>query len=124
MRISDWSSDVCSSDLIVVEKEFPFSISLYTLPAADIERGKVQMRMAIRRFADCLAADHWPAYADEPTEVGLHFAARKTIDFHGSEQDAALINAQEGVRSEEHTSELQSLMRTSYAVFCLKKKKK
>src|SRR3546814_9912676 len=75
MRISDWSSDVCSSDLIVVEKEFPFSISLYTLPAADIERGKVQMRMAIRRFADCLAADHWPAYADEPTEVGLHFAA-------------------------------------------------
>src|SRR3546814_11868591 len=90
MRISDWSSDVCSSDLIVVEKEFPYSISLYTLPAADIERGKVQMRMAVRRFADCLAADHWPAYADEPTEVGLHFAARKTIDFHGSEQDAAL----------------------------------
>lgn len=82
---------------IIVEKEFPFSISLYPLPQADIERGKHQMRMAVRRFADCLAADRWPSYADEPTEVGLHFAARKTIDFHGSEQDAALINAQEGV---------------------------
>lgn len=82
---------------IVVEKEFPYSISLYTLPAADIDRGKQQMRMAVRRFADCLAADHWPAYADEPTEVGLHYGARRTIDLHGSEQDAALINAQEGV---------------------------
>lgn len=81
----------------VVEKEFPFSVSTYPLPQADIERGKHQMRMAVRRFADCLAADHWPAYTTEPTEVGLHFAARRTIDFHGSEQDAALINAQEGV---------------------------
>lgn len=81
----------------VVEKEFPFSVSTYPLPQADIDRGKHQMRMAVRRFADCLAADHWPAYTTEPTEVGLHFAARRTIDFHGSEQDAALINAQEGV---------------------------
>jgi hypothetical protein len=81
---------------LVVEKEFPYSVSLYPLPAADIERGKHQMRMAVTRFAEALSADKWPSYADEPTEVGLPGWARKTIDQFGSRQDAALINATSG----------------------------
>src|SRR3546814_17084288 len=46
---------------------------------------------------------------------------RRTYDFTGEAGGGALVEAQV-IRSEEHTSELQSLMRTSYAVFCLKKK--
>lgn len=82
---------------LVIEKEYPFSVSIYTLPEADLERGRHQMKMARRKFADCLAADHWPSYADEPTEVGLNTFNRRTIDEFGSEQDAVLTNANEGV---------------------------
>lgn len=78
---------------IVVEKEFPFTVSLYELPQADIERGRHQIRMAIRTFAECLDSGRWPAYADEPVAVGLPPWARKTIDEYGSDTDAALLNA-------------------------------
>src|SRR3546814_8318091 len=94
LRISDWSSDVCSSDL----------------PSARLARGRAdppahprrsyQAAAAPRRGpapASCRAADYAPARA--PMRRG-------------------------SPRSEEHTSELQSLIRISYAVFCLKKKKK
>lgn len=59
----------------------PVTVSLYPLPAEDIQRGRALNRKAIRLFADCLSADNWPAYADEPTEVGLPEYARKRIDF-------------------------------------------
>src|SRR3546814_4524042 len=88
MRISDWSSDVCSSDL-------PIGL-----------------------------AEEIPGYA---------WADHKTKEMPVKEYDDAcdcaryvvahLDLAGKGTRSEEHTSELQSLMRISYAVFCLKKKK-
>lgn len=81
---------------LVVEKDFPFSVSIYTLPEADLARGRHQMKIARQRFADCLAADKWPSYADEPTEVGLDTFNRRTIDQFGTAQDAALINANEG----------------------------
>src|SRR3546814_10772524 len=79
MRISDWSSDVCSSDLICL---------FIQLRAHLVEVGNLQI---------------------------------------GALLDGAGIGsflAQYHFRSEEHTSELQSLMRISYAVFCLKKKRK
>src|SRR3546814_8447650 len=81
MRISDWSSDVCSSDLV------PRSIS---------------------------RACHTP----HPTGT--------TINNHNRTQHHTTHDARRTThdRSEEHTSELQSLMRISYAVFCLKKKTK
>src|SRR3546814_9508527 len=88
MRISDWSSDVCSSDLF-----------LHALDIFDRLRGQVGIAARARgRFA--------PA---------VHFLIDRL--------DRGLIGgvAREIVRSEEHTSELQSLMRISYAVFCLKK---
>src|SRR3546814_3224638 len=78
MRISDWSSDVCSSDLLAVHG------------AAEEWLARLPGAAHLQRLAPGLAF-----LAD------LHIAA---------------------ARSEEHTSELQSLMRISYAVFCLKKK--
>src|SRR3546814_7887167 len=92
MRISDWSSDVCSSDLV---ERHPFGAE----PREDmIGRGAGAGVADDREF---LAAD-----AGDERSFG-HRRAQ---------------HAREAARSEEHTSELQSLMRISYAVFCLKKK--
>src|SRR3546814_1705300 len=85
MRISDWSSDVCSSDL--------------------------NLRQACSSFT---------IFATEPTESCSATWAYRLFRI-SMISSWALRNAS---RSEEHTSELQSLMRISYAVFCLKKKKK
>lgn len=78
---------------LVIEKAPPFTVSPYVLPAADIERGKAQMRIALRKFADCLAADKWPGYADGPIDVGLASFDRRLIDQFGSRQDEALFNS-------------------------------
>src|SRR3546814_5059978 len=93
MRISDWSSDVCSSDLMSTH----WAIALA-----------------------CLAAS--PAFAS-PTLDGIfgdHAVLQRgqPIVLAGAAEPSEEIT----IRSEEHTSELQSLMRISYAVFCLKKK--
>lgn len=65
---------------VVLEKEPPYVVSLYELPGEDIERGRWLNRKAIRIFAECLSADRWPGYADEPVQVGLPAWARKTVD--------------------------------------------
>lgn len=65
---------------VVVEKDEPHCVALYELPGEDIERGRWLNRRAIRLFADCLSADHWPGYADEPVQVGLPGWARNLID--------------------------------------------
>jgi hypothetical protein len=78
---------------IVAEKDFPFTVSLYELPAEDIERGAFLMRKAVRTFADCLAADRWPSWADEPQSIGLPHWSRKMIDEYGTATDAALTTA-------------------------------
>src|SRR3546814_1099210 len=87
MRISDWSSDVCSSDL---------------------DWSEASVRTVWVRFAASM-----PVCA----EAGAAMAARRRAA-------AKRFCMGSFRRSEEHTSELQSLMRISYAVFCLKKKKK
>src|SRR3546814_5025398 len=58
-------------------------------------------------------------------ELAIHLAAQRVLRQHAldGDLDHALRIGGQQVRSEEHTSELQSLMRISYAVFCLKKKK-
>src|SRR3546814_5390437 len=100
MRISDWSSDVCSSDL----RGLPL-------------RRRVQLR---RGHVATLSIPALPLFAQGPaparrkgrgvrTRARIAVAAPRRIPRHEP-------------RSEEHTSELQSLMRISYAVFCLKKK--
>src|SRR3546814_9780104 len=66
----------------------------------------------IRRFVDAINA----AYAEHAAPAGASMAVRRALAEH-------LYDNPDLPRSEEHTSELQSLMRISYAVFCLKKKK-
>jgi len=66
---------------VVVEKEPPHTVSIYELPAEDIERGRLLNRRAINLFAQCLERGEWPAYAEKnPREVGLPPWARSRID--------------------------------------------
>src|SRR3546814_8790492 len=103
MRISDWSSDVCSSDL---------------------QRGADHIGDApARAFGDDQRQSTCHRGTDAPAILGharprAQLFGRKKFDAIGVDDDI------EGRRSEEHTSELQSLMRISYAVFCLQKKNK
>src|SRR3546814_5865119 len=107
MRISDWSSDVCSSDLLVDR-------------VVDHLEHHVVQAGAVVDVADVHArtlADGFQA-AQHGNPAGIVDGAL-----------AALLGVLVGFghsarRSEEHTSELQSLMRISYAVFCLKQKNK
>src|SRR3546814_6673347 len=93
MRFSDWSSDVCSSDLRRACGVVGASLGI----DAELER---QHHLEWRR-------------------AGAHHISEGVVQ--GDPGEAAPV-ARAPVRSEEHTSELQSLMRISYAVFCLKKK--
>src|SRR3546814_2027636 len=111
MRISDWSSDVCSSDLLFVA----FSRGhILSQQAVDDQvrrffgrhRGRVDANFGI--FGRLIGA----VDTGEILELSRARFFIETLD-------VALLGLG---RSEEHTSELQSLMRTSYAVFCLKKK--
>src|SRR3546814_5759427 len=118
MRISDWSSDVCSSDL---ERDLANGLSL---PPRLSARGFIGMaarpRWSLsalfgRKFDFVNVAHRVAAMADGPTS--LH-------DYVNGQFDRTLTWKDVEWRSEEHTSELQSLMRISYAVFCLKKNNK
>src|SRR3546814_2976603 len=89
MRIGDWSSDVCSSDLLVEKiKEAFFSFDFTGTALGEEFKG-------VSKFIPISYKKDW----------------------------AVIREIQKANRSEEHTSELQSLMRISYAVFCLKKTK-
>src|SRR3546814_5714554 len=102
MRISDWSSDVCSSDLLLQESGGARS------------EPQVFDRLAV-------AADQAQGL-DADLDVALDvLGAHLRVRGFGLDpfRDHRLVGHQQ--RSEEHTSELQSLMRNSYAVFCLKK---
>src|SRR3546814_1578664 len=112
MRISDWSSDVCSSDLDPV-----FVGTHYARALAD---------RAGRIIAKCgRLVRELPRRRVEIEPARLHDIACYAQFFRRGEQIAAALLMEPRVvwRSEEHTSELQSLMRISYDVFCLKKKK-
>src|SRR3546814_9587624 len=116
MRISDWSSDVCSSDLRVDAGHFDrchaplprFGETLGVRDEDDLAAARHHLLHVADRLFEQRAAggedDHRHRLVDQRDRAVLHFTRR--IAF----------------RSEEHTSELQSLMRISYAVFRLKKK--
>src|SRR3546814_4013844 len=109
MRISDWSSDVCSSDLVEIAVSVDLAVD-------DIGRALEEFIVGVaRQFG---AAEIAPVERERrirprhlPGRAQLMPPARRRLAAGRSEQP----------RSEEHTSELQSLMRISYAVFCLKK---
>src|SRR3546814_2954735 len=117
MRISDWSSDVCSSDLAVI-------------PVAGTDQGKPMRSETIgMRKRPVAVVEEGPGVsADVKSRVAVAFIGRERRRL----QIGNLLCKNPRVacgfpimrnRSEEHTSELQSLMRISYAVFCLKQKK-
>src|SRR3546814_1975758 len=122
MRISDWSSDVCSSDLSAEQQPVSFEARA---------RGP-QRRRELRRLAAHHEADrHHPEQGrdrdqrDERGEQGDGPAAQAHIaPLRLASRSCTSVTARmhRQSRSEEHTSELQALMRSSYAVFCLKKK--
>src|SRR3546814_3040306 len=108
MRISDWSSDVCSSDL--------------RRPGVRRPSHRAGVSVGWARGASFEDA---PAPPPEPClHLSMHTALRSAGHPATMMGNVAFVaqNDSPAPRSEEHTSELQSLMRNSYAVFCLKKK--
>src|SRR3546814_4674146 len=114
MRISDLSSDVCSSDLRLSVRRPPRRRAAGRETVGGTGRGTRRGRADPGR---CHRRAR-PVARRRPPVVG-HAARHGRDDRAAEEAAAAALDAE---RSEEHTSELQSLMRISYAVFCLKKK--
>src|SRR3546814_2809468 len=124
MRISDWSSDVCSSDrdTEAAGRPNPGTFARPPMRAAAASRPTLSRRPGSPSGVTSNAPDHHAPNAGsrrafrppdpllEPQDVAVHLRRPRQDPHHQP-------------RSEEHTSELQSLMRISYAVFCLKKKK-
>src|SRR3546814_5363611 len=129
MRISDWSSDVCSSDLAelvaallhrnegrraglggllrqVVELRFCRKVDVQHTTSAPLAfgAGARRARHQFRKAVISLRSEH-------------------DVDLGGAAQDFVALGLGDADRSEEHTSELQSLMSISHGLFCLKKKK-
>src|SRR3546814_1325098 len=132
MRISDWSSDVCSSDLRAQgrpRRAFPWSV---------VTRGPMRRVLATAGILGLLTigdgfvylvlqsrgdfAAQWFPLLYVGTNV-VFLALAVPLGRLADRVGRARVFVIGHVRSEEHTSELQSLMRISYAVFCLKKKR-
>src|SRR3546814_8223042 len=133
MRISDWSSDVCASDLsptvvmavapsfIAARRHFPAHLRPHGSPeeSSVMEAGAALVEALVDAGVD--TAFTVPGESFLPVLEALRHR-RNRIRLVSVRHEAGGTFAAHG-RSEEHTSELQSLMRISYAVFCLKKKK-
>src|SRR3546814_1110733 len=123
MRISDWSSDVCSSDLVSgLAAQFAAAIEDRAAVAGRLESLRAELaRQDLAGFIVPLTDEYQSEY------VPLRAQRLSWLTgFTGSAGLAIVLRDRAAIwsdgRSEEHTSELQSLMRISYAVFCLKKK--
>src|SRR3546814_2118420 len=126
MRISDWSSDVCSSDLSlgriilknIIQRRIDIqhwaTVGAAFIPGLDMTNILVNPRIAPVRIGKKVEAILLPI---QPGKLG------KGLNRIFERVETLLRSHVHNPRSEEHTSELQSLMRISYAVFCLKKKK-
>src|SRR3546814_3624498 len=124
MRISDWSSDVCSSDLVAD------AIARRDMADLKDELGDLLLQVVFHaRMAEEAGlfdlADVATAISDKMERRHPHIFGDRAEGGHHlweeikAEERAAKGSATHALRSEEHTSELQSLMRISYAVFCL-----
>src|SRR3546814_4300636 len=141
MRISDWSSDVCSSDLAPDGATVPDASARQPLLNAvsaflalskrkgvgsrKPRTGNQNSFACIDRGADAAGAFHEERFFGHRSHHPRHPAAAGGRIPPGWARPSLLAEhpADDPRRSEEHTSELQSLMRISYAVFCLQKKK-
>src|SRR3546814_6254890 len=112
MRISDWSSDVCSSDLEVGDLWLAIGVEQY-VAGLEVQVQHVHPVCVVQRFGQraqhaCgIGGRQRPGGGEPLRQAGAHQRHRVVVE----------------LRSEEHTSELQSLIRNSYAVFCLTKTK-
>src|SRR3546814_3396337 len=165
MRISDWSSDVCSSDLshvgfdrgrvaerdigagvtviapaatgIVARTRAGVVVEILKQPAVGAERAVHREAQGDSRFTRCTSttddqADqderHVPEHGTQSSRIARpKLVTRGSTRYDSAVRSPAMIITSAGMpgyrRSEEHTSELQSLMRISYAVFCMKQKR-
>src|SRR3546814_9552769 len=121
MRISDWSSDVCSSDLLHdLHPRRRGWIADLRRPVMRLVRvlvGSALAALFVGGITAWIFSSHdgrADANATAQMALGKTVYVANCASCHGADLEG---------RSEEHTSELQSLMRISYAVFCLKKKK-
>src|SRR3546814_1298613 len=120
MRISDWSSDVCSSDLLQLGASQGLTENeLYQEALAFNTFWYPQIYVQTALYFKVVEGIDW-ADVDHRIVMGSRYSALGPWRTSVGARVARIPN----LRSEEHTSELQSLMRISYAVFCLKKKKK
>src|SRR3546814_8444938 len=112
MRISDWSSDVCSSDLFIgtAAQDLPHRL---VQPLDRPAGGELRHDLRVDFRAPRVNPRHQIV---EKRDFGIVILL--VLDFRAR---PVVVEIED--RSEEHTSELQSIMRISYAVFCLKKKK-
>src|SRR3546814_7964644 len=120
MRISDWSSDVCSSDLS--HFWYPVSSGAERTDKGWHVRKKASWTTS-GGFADWyIVQTTSPDFGGNYADLSCFLIRKEDAKADPSKWDGlGLRGNQSGTRSEEHTSELQSLMRTPYAVFCLKK---
>src|SRR3546814_1929982 len=109
MRISDWSSDVCSSDLAWLTPRWAAAFTSSNDSTKHVGEAVFALMVTTHQCEQSRSSD-------PPRGTGARFDS--AFDWIGS------TRASSSLRSEEHTSELQSLMRISYAVFCLQKTKK
>src|SRR3546814_1828060 len=126
MRISDWSPDVCSSDLRLV-----FDIGREDgAPLESVILGLGRFRRPIRDYFAICDSYYQAIRTATAQQIETVDMARRALHNDAAEMLVGRLDGKIEVdfdtarRSEEHTSELQSLMRISYAVFCLKKKTK
>src|SRR3546814_2744284 len=125
MRISDWSSDVCSSDLPFPRVLLEEALLGYPARTADErKRAAGDIGRDVRPHLGVIVRETRLGDSRvgpvEPVRMGEH-GLGALLPAGACGRDFRLDH--DVRRSEEHTSELQSLMRISYAVFCLKKKK-
>src|SRR3546814_2877365 len=122
MRISDWSSDVCSSDLAPRARARRFPTPHHPPAARDHDVPcpiSPEQKHGLIMSQDREIVRTRQRNTSCPTRCGGRRGCEaETCPPHASCHLALIVSA---FRSEEHTSELQSLMRISYAVFCLKK---
>src|SRR3546814_4954483 len=117
MRISDWSSDVCSSDLPT--QAAPVNYTVFWRMFHLVNPPDLPISLLL---ADDSAV--WRIVRTQLAGIGAMKSNLCVVFTMATALSLAACDGKPEKRSEEHTSELQSLMRISYAVFCLKKKKR
>src|SRR3546814_4316971 len=124
MRISDWSSDVCSSDLSAINAASMLMLAGRKAQARQMAQAALQKLKAadneVERFYALATESEAALLLDDPTRCRKKLvAADRLLADDVTRRSRTRLQ----LRSEEHKSELQSLMRTSYAGFCLKQTK-